>query len=202
MEYINRRRRKSIFFCESIIDAQCFNSSTSNKTVGGTTIYANNWQYSSIRTWLNNTFYKTAFDKLSQSIIQSTYLDNANSASLSENEKTEKYVKSQNSTYDNVFLLSRNDLYSSNYGFSNDPTDSARWRYASDYVRSIGLSVSKGSNVQEAGVGSWWTRSPSYGSYGGTYDRMVGQIAANGQIASGKSCDATNGIVPALWIKL
>lgn len=184
---------KAFLFCESIIDAQCFNCYTSNKTMSGKTIYANNWQYSDIRTWLNNTFYKTAFDKLSQSIIQSTYLDNANSAYLYTSAKTEKYVKSQNSTYDKVFLLSGNDVFD-NYCFGNSSNNATRRRSNTDYSRSLGLE-------QRNNYGNnsfWWTRSPSYN--GGDAD--VGSISAAGEDVSWNACTKVYGIIPALWIQL
>lgn len=169
--------------------------------MSGKTIYANNWEYSSIRTWLNNTFYKTAFDSLAQSVIQTTYLDNKNSATLSTTEKTEKYVKSQNNTYDKIFLLSRGDLRNTNYGFSTYPADYTRQICVNDYGKTIGLYVSAGTGgliPEKQGAGSWLTRSPGYRGE----DDLVGYIQTSGQITANVKSATVLGIVPSLWITL
>ena len=44
-----------------LLDSHCYYNSTSNRTIDGKTVYPNNYEYSDIRTWLNNDFYNSAF---------------------------------------------------------------------------------------------------------------------------------------------
>lgn len=48
-------------YTESIIDSQEFYPSSSSHTENGTSVNANNYEYSTIRTWLNDNFYAVAF---------------------------------------------------------------------------------------------------------------------------------------------
>lgn len=183
---------KAFLRCENIIDTKCFNPFTYERRIGGSTIYANNWQYSSLREWLNGSFYKTAFGNSSQSIIQSTYLDNKNMATLSTDAITEKYVKSQNNTYDKVFLLCEKDMYKSKYGFSYDVTVAARTKFASDYARASGVRISS------SGRGQSWVRSPASIYLG----QAVVVVDKDGYINAASEVERLMGVIPSLWIKL
>lgn len=180
---------KALLRCENIIDRKYFNLSTDKRTIGGNTIYASNWEYSSLRAWLNDTFYETAFDNLAQTLIQSTYLDNKNMANLYTEKQTEIYVKSQNNTYDKVFLLSEKDMYKSEYGFSSYPTIPARTKSASDYVKALGLRVSS------SNLGSCWLRSPHH-------EIKVRNVYEDGYINACDTCTNPLGVIPSLWMKL
>lgn len=150
---------------ESILDSQPYNNyvlSSGTDKYGHTacwgdsskTYYANNYAESSLRQWLNNDFYNTAFSKAQQDIIKSTTLDNsANSDSYSEYDSA--------STKDKIFLLSYNEVRNSNFGFnsSSSASDTARRAQGSDYAQSQGLHVySSGSTYN--GNSAWLLRSP------------------------------------------
>ena len=58
-------------------------------------IYANNWEYSFIRRWLNETFYNEVFNDLQKEIIQTTHLDNS-ARSCNPNEYPKYYGYGEN----------------------------------------------------------------------------------------------------------
>ncbi len=145
--------------CESIIDSQAFNNTLyySEEYYQDTTctVFANNYEKSSIRQWLNSDFYNTAFTANEKNVIESSVCDNSCwNPSHSELNGAP--------TNDKVFLLSYNEILNMSYGFSSDraETDSARHAVATDYA------VSQGLNVQTDGSAWWWLRTS--GSYSGT----------------------------------
>jgi len=60
-----------------ILDSQDFDYTSKSKTIDGKIIEINNYEYSRIRSWLNDTFYNTAFNELEQKIILNTLVDNS-----------------------------------------------------------------------------------------------------------------------------
>ena len=152
--------------------------------------YSNNYANSTIRAWLNNEFYNTAFTSLQQGLIKVTNVDNSvSSTGYSSNQYACK------NTNDNVFLLSYKEART--YLTSN----SERQKKSSDYAKSQGCLKSTSSSYY--GNCEWWLRSPYY--WGG-YARDVG---ADGGFKINSKTDmydevyATDiGVVPALWIKL
>lgn len=151
---------------ESILDSQPYNNyvlSSGTDKYGYTacwgdsskTYYANNYAESSLRQWLNNDFYNTAFSKAQQDIIKSTTLDNsAFSDSYSEYDSA--------STKDKIFLLSYNEVRNSNFGFNSSSSayDTARRAQGSDYAQSQGLYVYRSSGSTYNGNSYWLLRSP------------------------------------------
>ena len=103
-------------FCDMIIDAQAYQNdaeysvmdgyNTSNGTPSGT--YANNYAYSTIRKWLNETFLNTAFTDLQQQIIATVEIDNSTNSGA---------AYTYNNTLDKIFLLSYTEVNSAYFGF-------------------------------------------------------------------------------------
>lgn len=132
--------------CEDIIDSQAFNDEYytigmedaygniayhNDKTY---THFANNWEYSTVRTWLNETFFVTAFSSSERSQIPCTKLTTpACSTFRSDYDVGE--------TGDYVFLPSYQDMLNSLYGFSSDDFDYNRRAHSSDYAKSQGVCV-------------------------------------------------------------
>ena len=115
--------KKTVFIlCDMIIDSQAYQNeyeydsdlrecvNTSENVPEGT--YANNYEYSTIRKWLNETFYNTAFDALQKAMIVTTTVDNSTASTL---DSTNKYTC--NDTKDNIFLLSYKEVDNESYGF-------------------------------------------------------------------------------------
>lgn len=174
--------------CDSAIDSQPYNNyilysgseywGDSNKMH-----YASNWEYSSLRAWLNNDFYNTAFSKMQQDRIKEL---------TRENKSTYDSKYDSNPTSDKITLLSCWDALNTSYGFSSssDSEDTARQRKGTDYAKCQGLFVDPSSN--HSGTSWWWLRSALYSGYTTAIDCFGG---AN----YGKDVYATNnGVVPAL----
>lgn len=188
--------------CEDIIDSQAFNNEYyTNGTCdfyGETayyndktyTNYLNNWEYSTIRTWLNESFFVTAFSVSERSQIPCTKLTTpAFSTSYSDYDVGE--------TGDYVFLPSYQDMINPSYLFlyPSDYDDMNRRAHSSDYAKSQGVWVSRSYKdkydkrasyyrLRSAGIGSYNTTGVSYygdcGSHGyvndyrDTYETCLG----------------------------
>ena len=117
--------------------------------------YANNYEYSEIRAWLNNDFYNSAF-ALGNSYIQTTIVDNSAATTDS---TSNSYAC--NNTQDKVFLPSYQDYINSSYGFSDseDLTDT-RCCKTTDWARARGAWYNSTDSSQLYND-FYWTRSPS-----------------------------------------
>ena len=172
-------------------------------------IYANNWEYSFIRSWLNETFYNEVFNDLQKEIIQTTHLDNSARScnpneypkyyGYGENAGKNKYADQCKDTDDKIFLLSLRDVTTTAYGFNKDVNaeDPARNLQASDFAKFHGVSMG---NTQKDYV-TWYTRSPSLAVGNQGYTTFVLYRDNKGGINS-PNLVAEGGVVPALWITL
>lgn len=172
-------------------------------------IYANNWEYSFIRSWLNETFYNEVFNDLQKEIIQTTHLDNSARScnpdeypkyyGYGENAGKNKYADQCKDTDDKIFLLSLRDVTTTAYGFNKDvlAEDPARNLKASDFAKFHGVSMG---NTQKDYV-TWYTRSPSLANGNQGYSTFVLYRDSKGAINS-QDLVAEGGVVPALWITL
>ena len=148
-----------LVLCETVIDAQAYQnvvrkSASDIYYIGTTATYANNYAESSIRTWLNNDFYNTAFTTAQKNKIKSTTVNNdAYSSEYSQ------YTAA--STTDPIFLLSYSEVKISDV-FSDY---SARKAKGTDYAKCQGLYVSiNGGSGATTGFSSWRLRSAGFDS--------------------------------------
>ncbi len=149
---------------------------------------ANNYEYSSIRKFLNENFYNTAFNSFQKELIKLTLVENG----------PETHASAANGffskdTNDNIFLPCYQDMIKPSYGFDDkdDENDLIRRKVGSDYSKIQGLSVS-------GECGNWWTRSPKTGF--GYYTQLV---SASGTVYGGDYVYLSSyGVVPALYIRL
>lgn len=144
---------------ENIIDSQAYQNlvyynGSQYYNSKDCTKYASDWATSSLRAWLNNEFYNTAFSKLQQDRIQKLTRENKS-----------KYNSNydSNPTSDKITLLSYWDVLNTSYGFSSDRTayDTARQRKGTDYAKCQGLGV----NSSYGGTSWWWLHSPYYSDF-------------------------------------
>ena len=170
-----------LVMCETIIDSQAYQnvvrkSASDNYYIGTTATYANNYAESSIRTWLNDDFYNTAFNTTQKNKIFSTTSNNAAYSS----------VYSQYdavSTTNPIFLLSDNRIQNGNDGFSDN---AARKAKGTDYAKCQGLLV------RDSGFSDWRLRSA------GGASNAVCNVSSNGVSYSGNNVSSTDcGIRPA-----
>ena len=150
-----------LVLCESVIDSRAYsntiysdNSSCWNDAEH--THYANDYTTSSIRAWLNDDFYNTAFSPSQKASILTSKLDNKASCSIDCSEYDSE------TTYDKVFLLSWSEMQNTAYGFSATQSSvSARQAKGTDYAKCQGLwvyRVDECSNqcLRSAGDRSFW----------------------------------------------
>ena len=175
---------RAFLMADLVLDSQDYHYSISNRTIGGSTVYANNYKESHIRSWLNDYFYNTAFNNEEKARILTTTVDNS---AASTGEIPNNYACAN--TSDKVFLLSYSEATSATYGLS---TTAARELKPSAYAQSQGVYTNTSN-----GNSYWWLRSPSY--YFADYARYVYFF---GIVRYDFVSIAYYGVVPALWISL
>ena len=191
-------------------------------------VYANNYEYSEIREYLNTTFYNTAFNDEEKSYIVTTTVDNSLESIFGSYATTLGYTEDNfnyecRDTQDNVFLLSLSDVNNTEYGFrdtyeatliDSDMTqaiDSARYFYTSDYSRAMGAETVT-QEMLDTQMGEGWEIMFGEGIIGsnawwlrspdvdnnGEYAYIVG----GGIVGSGGVDYGGDGVAPALQIQL
>ena len=138
-----------------------------------------NWANSSIRSFLNNDFYEVAFSDEEKKMIICV---------ITHTEDNPKYgTPGGEDVSDRVFLLSINEV---NYYLK---TDKEREKKPTDYAKRNGAYCNRKNKN-----GYWWLRNTGYHSTGacGVDDYGYVSRSGNGVI------DNSNGIVPAIWIKV
>ena len=185
-----------LIMSEKIIDSQAYQNFiyyNGGNNYGGDyynskdcTNYASDWATSSIRKWLNEDFYNTAFTNNQKSKILPTH---------NENKSTYSSDYDSVDTEDNIFLLSYYDAINSAYGFNSNETtydDTARQLKGTDYAKCQGVYVYNDSGSSYNGNSWWRLRSPSDSSeatgvgydgwandyYYSVYDTDIGVVPA------------------------
>ncbi len=144
---------------ETLLDSQAYNNyilyGGQNWGDSSKTYYCCDYSNSSIRKWLNEDFYNTAFSTEQQDIIAYTALDN----SAYDGEFVNSAFDSEN-TNDKIYLLSYDEAINTDYGFDSSFSKSDIYRQAqgSDYAKCQGLSVSDLADY--AGNSYWLLRTP------------------------------------------
>lgn len=205
---------EALILCDSIIANAAYQSdytydgdpytlmayTTANGAPEGT--YANNYKYSNVRAWLNDSFYETAFSELARSIILTTEVDN--SAKSTNPYGNETYLNNGVNIYacentnDKVFLLSIEEASNSAYGFAStyEAYNTARSMVTSDYSRASGAHMVTSSDYY--GNGWWWMRSPNYHNSVSACETSDGGAASLSSLVR----FTNRGVVPALRITL
>ena len=166
---------KALILCDMIIDSQDFDYEN------GT--YSNNYERSTIRSWLNDTFYNTAFNESQKEIILTTTVDNSAKSTGSD---SNPYVCGD--TNDDIFLLSYAEV--AKYLSTNE----LRIKKTTDYAKS--QNACTGTTSLYFGNGYWWLRSPS--PHLNNYEYYVD---FDGSLYTYKAYYTLVGIVPALQIQ-
>ena len=178
---------------ESVIDSQPYNNyirQDDDSMCYGDPVqhrYANNYQYSSLRQWLNRDFENTAFSAAEKDAVKVATVGNSAFDS-----SYNKYASS--TTYDQVFLLSYQDMQNTAYGFKADLTaqDPARLAKGTDYALCQGLS-----NIGSNGCTYWHLRTAGRNSY-----TRCG-VTSRGEVNnSGDTTSTRYGVRPAITLDL
>ena len=149
--------------CNQIIDSQAYQNfiyynGSSWYNSKDCTNYASDWVTSSLRQWLNNDFYNTAFTSEEKVQIGTSHL---------ENKSTYSSTYDSADTYDKIFTISYYDAINSNYGFNSEnyTDDTARQLKGTDYAKCQGLWVYNDEDSSYNGTSWWWLRSPYHSYY-------------------------------------
>ena len=161
--------------CELIMDSQPYSSTMYHDSKVDNisyayfndvlcTNFANDYETSSIRSWLNETFYNLAFSKNEKNKISSTLLNNDCYYRLYSTFLYKEF--DSNETTDKIFLLSYEEVLENKYGFSTSKDkDITRTTQGTDYAKNQGLDVSSSLNSSASsdydGNSCWLLRSPS-----------------------------------------
>ena len=114
--------------------------------------YSCSWATSTLRSWLNEEFYNTAFTKEEQSSIKLVKLKNE--------DNYYKKTDGGDDTEDHIYLLSLYDAYNEEYGFPN--------------ASGCESAARKAAYADGTGYGCWWLRTP------GTLRTLATYIFADG----------------------
>ena len=115
------------------------------------TNYANDYETSNIRRWLNEDFYNSAFTDDEKEEISITTLNNDITNVWGE------FFESSNATNDKVFLPSSKDIHNSDFGFKSHAD---RMAESSDYAKCQGLYVWRENASSWDGNSDWILRAP------------------------------------------
>ena len=195
---LKTENNKALILSDLILDSQDINYTTSDRS-GATdyegnstteTVCANNYMYSHIRSWLNTTFYETAFTTLEKQIIEVTEVDNSASSTAN---ISNRYVCGN--TSDKIFLLSYSEV-TTYYSSDNERSTSG-----SDYAKCQGLYVYPGNDKS-----TYWLRSPiDYADENNNleYKENTGLVYYDGISTYGNYANyVSEGIRMACWINL
>lgn len=220
---------KKLLLAEDILINCAFYDYKVKRTISGSNVYPNNYEYSRIRAFLNGYSYKklsslsdvvqddavfngkgflqTAFTEDEQNHITNTIIDNSEvtaSDSMGSASTEPHYVC--NNTKDKMFLLSKSEITNSSYGFtmtlgSYDNQD----KLTTDFAKANGTSTHNGYNSSySAGQGNWLLRSP-YNDYyveGSTSNGLyaLGIYWTGGIMSRDVTDDNIGGVVPAICV--
>lgn len=168
--------------CDNAIDSQSYQNFVIRKddklyNSKDCTNYVSDWSTSSLRQWLNKTFYNTAFSREEKMLIGTTFLEN--------NSPDGTWFGTD--TGDKIFILSFDDVINSAYGFDSSKSefDEARKLKGTDYSKCQGVYISQG-------YPHWWLRTPGDAE-------AVYLVSSYGWAALGQGVYGTGvGVVPAL----
>ena len=142
------------------------------------------WETCTLRKWLNNDFYNSAFNEEEKTKIKSS--------TVTADANPEYNTDPGNDTTDKVFLLSINEV--KKY-FSSDE---ARKCVPTDYAIAQGAWTSDSYKVDGKATCWWWLRSPGYGSDLAAVVIFGGDVGFGGSLVNrGSYC-----VRPALWIEI
>ena len=185
-----------LLMCDFVIDSQPYTNIIKASTeepgeyYNSGDKYANDWESSYIRAWLNDDFYNTAFTDEEKAIItESKGLDNTS---------PHKNDYDSPETDDNIFLLSYNEALNEIYGFDKDKEafDEALHLQAGDYAVCRGLYLENHETSEFYGNTVWFLRSP------GSSSRSVCAVLFDGSLTEMEVPYAAAGVVPAMKINL
>lgn len=146
---LRESENEALVICDALIDNhQFYYSDFEVRTKNGKTVYANNYEYSDLRRWLNEDFYQFAFSKDEQKLILTSLVENG--PRTTENAGNAYACRD---TEDKLYLLSYEEASTDLFGFDENRK---RQKRPTPYAKCQGA-YTDSSNA----CGLWWLRSPS-----------------------------------------
>lgn len=140
-EIVDEEDNRLLLISRYILDCQPYNTEKTGVT----------WENCSLRAWLNNEFYNSAFDSTEQNAILTATNPNADNIS--------RGIDGGNDTEDNVFVLSVDEILD-NYEFE-EWDDTSYYGYSQALMAEVTqYAANQGAIINEDGFGDWWLRSP------------------------------------------
>ena len=195
-----------LVMCETIIDAQPFSNEIYFKAglheyyehYSDTTYttFASNYEKSTIRQWLNDDFFNSAFSESEQKEIASTTIETKACFDGVDVSGSVSDVLDSEKVYDKIFLLSHRDIEKKAYGFNSDAHTACDLRMArgSDYAKCQGLEVLDRPDSEYYGNSNWLLRTPDG-------DNTVRCCGFDGSIGFMHTYYSGSGIRPAIILK-
>ncbi len=168
----------AIMVAQLILDSRSFQDTCEERSDGDRyndnpdivkDVFANNYYYSTIRKWLNDTFYNTAFNKEQQEkILPTTLINDAESTNPYENtsfwnEGENRFAdneQTQEVTRDKVWFFSEYEVTDPQYVFEHAAIyDAERIKETTPYAQCQGAYRDEGGLYDQTGW--YWLRSPS-----------------------------------------
>ncbi|MEG1395046.1 MAG: DUF6273 domain-containing protein [Clostridia bacterium] len=159
--------------------------------------FANNWEHSDIRNWLNDGFVNKAFSLADQEkIIPKSLRCNGDVSFKDKNANGDllpnKYADSQtNTTRDKVFLLSYSDVTNIDYNFGKKAV-------ASDFARANGVYYSN--SLKGDGGGAYCLRTAGTSSDIVSQINKSGILVNQGMVITGVLSSTALGVRPCIWL--
>ena len=171
---IDKKGDEVLLISKYALDCKKYNNSYTSVT----------WESCSLRSWLNNEFYNSAFSSADRSKIKTTLVTADKNPSYSTNPG--------NYTNDKVFLLSITEAE------KYFKTDEERVCAPTAYAKANGAYTSSSYTVNGKATCWWWLRSP-----GGSQGHAASVLNDGGVYYTGYNVNSDNDCVrPALWITL
>ena len=182
---LEENKDEIVLISEYILDYMEFYHTKEDRVINNKTIYANNWEYSNIRKWLNDNFYNTAFNESEKELINTKLLDNHNSY----NSFSSKYLREQKDTLDKVYLLSYHEslVYFGGWCLSDETKLTTPTKYATMNLLCTEF---------KPGFKDWLLRTPC-----NTSSYMVHYVSKGGNIDKENFTFIVEGVRPVINIK-
>ncbi len=184
---------EALVISDLLIDSREFSDTDNNRTIDENTVYPNNYKESSLRAWLNSSFYDTAFTASQKALVLKTAVDNSVESTGYE---ANPYVCEN--TEDFVFLPSYKEITTAAYGFSaGNGFDTAREKKLTDYAKCQGGQIFD--TPEHNGSACWWIRSPYY-----WHAKYIREVDYGGVLAYTNEFSPSHlyGVCPSLTVKL
>jgi uncharacterized repeat protein (TIGR02543 family) len=189
-----------LVIAEKILTNSVYYTSTSTRTISASTIYPNNYQYSTLRAMLNGYdgtsysvgnfsgkgFLDVAFTEDEKALITTTDVNNSAATTGS---STNSYACA--STSDKIFSLSYQECSDTEYFSSTTKSQGV----LSDYARATGAYMNKDSSYYARGY--WWLRSP--GADSSSFARSVN---SDGHLSIDYVFSASDGVRPSFIVDI